>query len=199
MSNCFVKISEYHLLNETTTRQLLLDLKPLMVSSNEGISFNAQGCLLQLGPFLFGQDRHVLILNYFKIKELIDGLKKAVCNSEYKVVLSCNICISALELLNLLKCATLMKQNIILMIENSIFEALSSFTDTAKPEIMKSSLDLVWAIIVHEEIKKSDDVLKKALDFVISIKSVVPIKYYHYLFSAFYADLKTGTLVGFII
>ena len=198
VSNCFRKISDYHLMDETTTRQLLNDLKPLLISDHTSISYLAQGCLLQMGPLLFGQDREVLVLDYPKMNDLINGLKKAVNAEEQNTILSCKICVSTTELLNQLEDATQMEQNIFLMLHNSILDVLLSFIANVKSEIVKLSLNLVWAILVHKEVKKKNDVLKKLSDFVMTVKSLLPTDYYHFLFSAFYADLNTSKLLSTI-
>ena len=195
LSNCFGKISECHLLDETTTRQLLCDLKPLLVCEHTSMACFAQGCLLQLGPFLFGQDCEVVVLDYSNMNKMIDCLKRAVFNEEQKAILSDSIWVSVLELLRWLEHSALMKQNIFLMLHNSILDVLLSFIATVKPEIVNSSLNLVWTILVHEEIKKSDEVLKKISDFLMIVKSVLPTDYYHFLFSAFYTDLNASKLV----
>ena len=158
------------------------------------MAYFAQGCLLQLGPYLFGQDCELLILDYSKINEMINSLKRAVCSEEQKTTLSCNVSVSALELLRCLEDATLMKQNIFLMLHNSILDVLLSFIPTVKLEMVNLSLNLVWAMLVHQEVKKSDEVLKKLSEFLVIVKSVLPRDYYHFLFSAFYTDLNASEL-----
>lgn len=182
VSNCFREISKYHLLNETTTRQLLFDLKPLLLSEHASISYLAQGCLLQLGPLLFGQDREVLVLDYSKVNDLINSLKRAVNNEEQKTTLSCNIRVSATEILCQLEDATLMEQNIFLMLHNSILDVLLTFIANVKPEIVNLSLNLVWALLVHKEVKKRNDALKEVSDFVATVKSLLPTDYHSFLY-----------------
>ena len=191
LHNCFNKIVEYHVLDEIG-HILLCDLKPLLISEDKMIYFNAQGILLHLGPFLFGQDSKSLILDHSKISELTSGFKEAMSNPKQVTTLTCGISVSTVELLGWLNDATIVKENIDLMLKNDILTLLVSTINEAPVEVKEACLCLVWSMLVHVEIKKCDSTIQLLVDFVSTVKSLLPLEFKHFLFSAIYTDFSIG-------
>jgi len=194
LHNCFNKIVEYHLLDETG-RILLRDLKPLLISEDKLISFNAQGILLHLGPFLFGQDCKSLILDHSKIYELTKGFHEAVSNPKQVTTLTCGISVSTIELLGWLKDATIVKENIDLILRNNLLDLLVSTINKAPAEVKEACLCLVWSMLVHNETQKHDSTKQLIIDFISAVKSLLPMEFKHFLFSALYTDFSFGKFI----
>jgi len=202
LHNCFNKITEYNILDETS-HILLRDLKPLLISEDKMISFNAQGILLHLGPFLFGQDRESLILDHSRIHELTKGFHEAICNPKQVATLTCGINVSTIELLSWLNDATIVQENVDLMLSNDLLDLMVSTIDKAPVEVKETCLNLVWSMVVQNktsnETKKCDGTMQLLVDFISAVKSLLPSDFKHFLFSALYTNFSTGKFTTTVI
>jgi len=171
---------------------LLRDLKPLLISEDKLISFNAQGILLHLGPFLFGQDCKSLILGQSKITELTKSFHEAISNPKQMTTLTCGITVSTIELIGWLKDATIVKENIDLILRNDLLDLLVSTISKAPAEVKEACFCLVWSMLVHNETQKHDSTKQLIVDFISTVKSLLPSEFKHFLFSALYNDISIG-------
>jgi len=191
LHNCFKEMADCHVLDDTC-HILLRDLKPLLISEDKMISFNAQGLLLHLGPFLFGQDQKSLILGPPKLHELISGFKEAILSPDQITTLKCGISVTTLELLGWLNDSTIVKENIDMMLKNDILGLLVSSIAKAPLEVKQACLSLVWSMLVHNETKNCDSIKHCIADFISTVKSLLPNEFDHFLFSALYTDFSIG-------
>lgn len=164
------------------------DLQPFIRSIHKSIRFNAEGLLLHLGRFLIDEDRKSLILSYSMISELTQSLRQAISKPEQVIVLSCDISVSALETVNWLRDASVVNDNITILLQNDILELLFSLLVVANEEVIDSSLRLLWSLFLHEDVRRSEKLHGKIAVFTSTLRSITCTELSLLVLTALYID-----------
>ena len=153
-------------------QKLMKSLQPYIKSIHKSICFNAEGLLLHLGRFLIKEDHKSLILSHSMICELVQSLRQSISKPEELTVISCDISVSALETIGWLRDASIVDDNIILLLQNGILDFLLSLLAVAKEDVIDSSLHLLWSLFLHKHVRKSEEFQGKIVEFTSTLKAI---------------------------